>query len=366
MLRHNPTRFCVTIASIAVTFFLAAAQFGLLVGWINTNTAIIRHAGADLWVMAKQTPAFDYGTAIPQQRLYQARSVPRVQWAEGLFMAWNIWQRGDGRRVNVELIGLDDSNAGGPWQMREGHVGAVRLPKTVLVDELYRDVLGVHRLGENFEMIGERAIIGGITRGIRTFTASPFVFTSIKQAIRYDKRYRDDEITYVLARCASGADLRAVQAEMQRRIPQVEVLTTREFCVRSVKYWMLQTGIGITVVITALLGLGVGTAIISQTLFAITQDHLPNYATLLALGFRRTSLVAIVLVQSLALGLGGVALGSALFFPACAFSARTPIPLETTPAVFGTLVVVSLCACVMASFISVRSIFRIDPVSVFR
>lgn len=289
-----------------------------------------------------------------------------MEWAEGLFMAWNIWQRGDGRRVNVELIGLDGSNAGGPWRMREGHIDAVHLPKTVLVDELYRGVLGVHRIGENFEMIGERAIIGGITRGIRTFTASPFIFTSIKQAIRYDKRYRDDEITYVLARCAPGANVRAVQAEVRRRIPQVEVLTTHEFCVRSVKYWMLQTGIGITVVITAALGLGVGSAIISQTLFAITQDHLPNYATLLALGFRRTSLVAIVLVQSLVLGIGGVALGSALFFPASVLSARTPIPLETTPAVFGALVAVSLLACAMASFISVRSIFRIDPVSVFR
>jgi putative ABC transport system permease protein len=316
--------------------------------------------------MAEQTPAFDYGTAIPQQRLYQSRSVPSVDWAEGLFMAWNIWQRGDGRRVNVELVGLDDSNVGGPWQMREGRIDAVHLPQTVLVDELYCDALGVHGVGENFEMIGERAIVGGIARGIRTFTASPFIFTSIKQAIRYDKRYRDDEITYVLARCAPGANIRAVQAEMRQRIPHVEVLTSREFSIRSVQYWMLQTGIGITVVITAGLGLGVGTAIISQTLFAITQDHLPNYATLLALGFRRSSLVAIVLVQSLMLGGAGVAAGSALFFPACAASARTPIPLETTPLVFGGLVAVSLLACVMASFISVRSIFRIDPVSVFR
>ncbi len=122
MLLHNRPRLAFTIAGIAVAFFLAAAQFGLLVGWINTLTALIRHARADLWVMAEQTPAFDYGTAIPRQRVNQARSVPGVAWAEGLFMGWNIWQRPDGRRINVELVGLDVSHRGGPWEMHAGEL----------------------------------------------------------------------------------------------------------------------------------------------------------------------------------------------------------------------------------------------------
>ena len=60
---------------------------------------------------------------------------------------------------------------------------------------------------------------------------------------------------------------------------------TRQFAVRTMKYWMLETGLGITVVITAVLGLLVGAVVISQNLFALTQEHLPQYATLLALGF---------------------------------------------------------------------------------
>ena len=201
---------------------------------------------------------------------------------------------------------------------------------------------------------------------MRTFTASPHVFTSIEQAIRYDKRYRDDEITYVLVRCVPGADVAAVQAEMRQRIPHVEVLTTWQFSVRTVSYWMLGTGAGITVVVTAVLGLAVGAVITSQTLFATTQENLPHYATLLALGFRRRTLTAVVLGQSLAVGLAGAALGSALFFPASWASARTPIPLETTPPVYAALVAVSLLTCVLASFISVRTIFNLDPVVVFR
>jgi putative ABC transport system permease protein len=366
MARHSPGRFIATVLGVGVAFFLAAAQFGLLVGWIHTNTALIRHARVDLWLIAGQAPAWDYGTAIPRQRIYQARSVPGVDWAEGLFMAWNTWQRADGRQVNVELVGLDKSNVGGPWELESGTLECVHRGQTVVLDELYQDALGVPGLGGSYEMYGERVTVGGISRGVRTFTASPHVFTSIEQAIRYDKRYRDDEITYVLVRCAHGADIPAVQAEMRRRIPQVEVLTSREFAVRTVKYWMLGTGIGITVVVTAVLGLAVGAVITSQTLFATTQENLPHYATLLALGFRRRTLMAVVLTQSVAVGLVGAGLGSGLFFSASRASARTPIPLETTPVVYAALVAISVLTCVLASFISVRTIFNLDPVVVFR
>ena len=78
--------------------------------------------------------------------------------------------------------------------------------------------------------------MGGISRGVRTFTASPHVFTSIEQAIRYDNRYRDDEVTHVLVRCVPGADVAAVQMEMRRNIPHVEVLTTWKFALRTAKY----------------------------------------------------------------------------------------------------------------------------------
>ncbi len=367
MLRHNRTRAIFAAAGVALAFFLAAAQFGLLVGWVNTNTALIRHAGADLWVLAEQTPAFDYGTAIPRRRLYQARSVPGVVWAEPLFMAWNIWQRPDGRRVNIELIGVDrGALIGGPWAMADGDVAALRRPRTVIVDELYADALGVRGVGDEVQLIDRRARVGGFSERVRTFTASPFVFTSIEEAIRYDRRYRDDEVTFVLAKCAPGADVHAVQAEMRRRLPNVEVLTAREFAVRSARYWMLETGLGITVVLTASLGLGVGAAVTSQTLYAITHEHLGNYATLLALGFKHTRLGAVVLTQSALLGGVGIAFGAVLFAGASAISARTPIPFETTPLVFAALVLVSLASCAGAAWLSLRSIFRIDPVAVFQ
>jgi putative ABC transport system permease protein len=366
MLLHHKTRLMVTVLGIGVAFFLSAAQLGLLVGWCNTTSALVRHAAVDVWVMAPHTPAFDYGTAIPKQRLYQVRNVPGVEWAEGMFMGWNFWQRPDGRRVNVELIGLDDSLVGGPWEVKQGDLAVVHAPESVVVDDLYRDVLGIDGVGDEVEMLGKRAVVRAVSTGVRTFTTSPFVFTSLKTAIKYDKRYREDEITYVLARGDPGVPAARLRDAIRREVPNVEALTSDEFALRTMKYWMLETGAGITVVLTAVLGLVVAAVIISQTLFAITQDHLPDYATLSALGFSRGRLVGTVLVQSLLLGGAGTLLGSAAFAVAARFSAASPIPLEATPPSFAALVAICLGCCLLASGVSIRTLFRLDPLLVFR
>ena len=366
MLFHNLSRFFVTLIGIGFAFFLAAAQIGLLIGWCNTNSAIIRHARVDVWVMARQTKAFDYGTAIPQQRLYQVRSIAGVAWAEGMTMSWNIWQRPDGQRVNVELVGLDTSGVGGPWDMRQGTVDVVHLPHSVIVDHLYLRGLGIEGMGEEVEMLGRRAVVRGLSQGVRTFTASPFVFTSIESAIKYDKRYREDEITYVLVRCADGYTSAQVRDAIARNLHHVEALTSQEFAIRTMQYWMLETGVGITVVMTAVLGFLVGAIIMSQTLYGITQDHLSNYATLLALGFARGKLVVMIVLQSCVTGLSGIALGTAGFVSAARASVTTPIPLEMLDLVYAALIGIFLLCCVAASFLSVRSLFRLDPVTVFK
>jgi putative ABC transport system permease protein len=354
-----------TVVGIAIAFFLAAAQIGLLVGWVNTNSAIIKHANVDLWVMAKETRTLDYGTAIPRHRIQQVSSVEGVKWAEGMLVGWVNWQHPEGKRITVEVIGLDESNAGGPWAMGSGSVESVHLPETVVVDELSKEALGTLGVGDEAEMEGKRVIVGGFSQGVRTFTAAPFVFTSLENAIEYIPYYRDDEISYVLARIESNTDLIAVRDRIAAEVLDVEVLTTDKFAERSVKYWMLETGVGITVIITAVLGLLVGAVIMSQTLFAITQDHIANYATLLALGFHHKTLRQIVLAQSLSLGGLGIIVGLVLFVLACKASERSPIPLETTPLISLGLIVFSLLCCIGASWFSIRAIFKLDPVMVF-
>jgi putative ABC transport system permease protein len=366
ILLFKRSRLLLTVSGIAVAFFLSAAQIGLLVGWCNMLTAIVRHTGADVWVMAEQTPAFDYGTPIPEHRVYQVRNVDGIEWAQNLFLDFSLLHRPDGRRVQIELVGLDDDSAGGPWQMRVGDKQCVHQPDTIILDELFLKMLGVATVGDEVEINGKRAVVGGISTQVRTFTASPFVFTSTKSAVHFDPNYQEGEVTYVVARCANGVTPEQARDAVAREVPSIEALTSDQFARRTIDFWMLETGAGITVVITAVLGLVISSVIISQTLYAITQEHLSDYAALAALGFRQRRLVLIVLLQSLLLGALGISAASGLFFYAAKASATSPVPLETTPLVYSALILVSLLCCLLASFLSVRAILRIDPIMVFK
>lgn len=366
MLIHKPVRLLVTWCGLGILFLLATIQLGLLVGWCHTVSAIVRHAQADVWVMAEKTPAFDYGTAIPRQRVYQARSVEGVAWAEGMYVAWTVWHRPDGEKVRVELVGLDHDCVGGPWAMKEGSPESILLPDGVIVDELFLKRLGIHQVGDAAEILDRRAVVRGISTEVRNFTALPLVFTSLDAARRYDRRYASDEIIYVLVRCAPGYTVEAVRDRLRQELPHVEVLTRSEFALRSIRYWMLDTGAGFTVILAAILGIVVSAVVTSQTLFAVTQEYLANYATLAAVGFDRAQLLACVLIQGLVLGCGEVLLGSVGFAVAARFSSRSNITLQTTPEVYAGLVLVALASCLVGGFLSLRTLLRLDPATVFR
>lgn len=56
---------------------------------------------------------------------------------------WATWNRPDGRKVNIEMVGLDRSLTGGPQRMVAGDLAAVMRDRSVVVDAMYLDLLGV-------------------------------------------------------------------------------------------------------------------------------------------------------------------------------------------------------------------------------
>jgi hypothetical protein len=66
------------------------------------------------------------------------------------------------------------------------------------------------------------------------------------------------------------------------------------------------------------------------------------------------------------LGVAGIVVGSAIYFFAAYFGATSPIPLATDGLMFMLHIVICVASSVMASCVAIRSLFKIDPVLVFR
>jgi putative ABC transport system permease protein len=366
MLRYRLVRLIITVAGLSCLFLLSAGTVGLLVGWCNTTSAIISGAEADVWVSSTHTTAFDYASPMPDIRLQQVRSVAGVATADAMISEWGLWQAPNGKRITVELIGLDASLTGAPAQMAHGDASVILRPDSVIVDEIYLDQLGVNGIGDEVEILNQRATVRGTCRGIRTFTASPFVFTSLRSARRYSGVYGDKDITHVMVRCQPGVLPADLCQRIENEIPYVDAMTSKEFARRTSWYWMLKTGAGTTVVLVASLGFCVSALVVSQILFSITHENLPVYATLLAVGFSQWKLSCAAVYQGLQLGLASLFPGGCGLILVTQMSAQSAVAVEMNPSVLVVLTSSHMAACVVASLLSVRSVFATDSTLVFR
>ena len=131
-------------------------------------------------------------------------------------------------------------------------------------------------------------------------------------------------------------------------------------------YWMFSTGAGVALLLAAGLGLVVGMVVVAQTLYATTMDHLPEFATLKAMGAPNSYIYRIITLQAALSAVVGYSAGMALSLAAAHASrhgdALVLIPFEFAAAMFA----ITLVMCLGASFISINKVTRIDPLVVFK
>lgn len=365
---HDRMRFAVTLIGIAFSTVLMGLQLGMLLNFMHTISTIVDHGGADLWITAQGARSVDLATPIEERRRFQALAVPGVAKAEPILLQFRPWKRGNGVREMVIVIGVDpDSEMGLPSIVEPG--GSVRdalsVPNGVIIDRLYAEKLGVRSVGQLVEINDHRARVAGFTDGIRTFTQSPYVFTSLRNA-RLMTNLSDKDITYLLIRLDQEHSPESVVRALSERMPDVDVLPAREFSDRSRSYWLFTTGAGITLISSSLLALLVGVVIVAQTLYASTMDRLPEYAVIRAMGGPRSYLYKIVVKQAVIGGLLGGAIGIGLVALLAYLSRNSSSSPEVPLWLASGIGTITILMCIGASLVSLGKVTAIDPVKVFR
>lgn len=363
---HDRVRLAITLVGVVFAVVLISIQIGLFLGFASTTSSIIDHSRADLWIMAAGTRNVDQSVAFSERKLYQALAVPGVRDATRLNVDFADFQRPDGGAESVLVVGLNpDNDLLRPWDIVEGDLRDLRYPDTIMIDELYRNKLGVTHLGQTVEISGHRAQVVGFTRGIRSFTQSPYVFTSTRSALDYS-RVGTDQTKYVLVKTDPSADMRTVQAALADSIADVDVRTTGEFSRMTQFYWMFTTGAGLALLVAAFMGLAVGIVVVSQTLYATTVAHLAEFGTLRAMGASNRYIHGVIIRQAVMAALLGYVIGM-LMTLICIHMLGDSGPAILVPGWLGALMlVVTVLMCVAAALISIKKITRLDPAMVFK
>ncbi|MBI5086749.1 MAG: FtsX-like permease family protein [Acidobacteria bacterium] len=365
---HDRVRLAVTLVGIVFALVLILVQFGLFLSFMDTSSNVVARSGADLWITAPRIPHVNGGSPLRESYRWQALQVKGVARVDRYNLAWVPWKLPSGAIESVSIAGFDlDHPMGGPWNIVQGNLDDLRSEDTVMVDELYKQKLGVTRIGQIVEISNRRARVAGFTRGIHSFTTAPYVFSSFKNAQNYaGAAMSEDQSTFMLVKAETGADVGQVKAALQRKLPNLAVFTNEEMRAKTQSYWVFQTGAGVTTLLGALLGLIVGVVVVAQTIYAATMDHIREFGTLKAMGAANARIYEVILAQAAISAVMGYVMAIVIAWLVSRGSQDGNAPIALPPELAIGALGLALAMCAGAAVISIRKATRIDPAMVFR
>ena len=362
---HDRIRLAVTLVGILFSIVLVAVQLGLYLGASKMITANIDHAKADLWITVYGAKSFeDGGMLLTSRERHQALATPGVKAVIPLIVRFAEWRKPEGGSTRVVIVGTDAEDGGlEPFSLVKGTWEDIKAPEAVAVDRTYLNELGIKGIGDTAQIAMGRVRVRALTDGVRSFTQSPYAYTTLNRA---RSLFGDsDGTTFYLVQLQPGANLEKVREDLQRRLEGAEVLTKQEFRDRSLKQWLFRTGAGVALIGGALLGSLVGTVIVAQTLYSSTKDHLSEFATLRALGSSAGYIHQVILAQAGISAVVGYVLGMTIALAILVASKNTALPIVMTPSLAFWLFTLTVGMCAISALSAIVKVTKIDPATVF-
>lgn len=367
LLLYEKTRFAITVSGVGFAVTLVFVQVGLFLGILENASISIERADADLWVTAKNTPNVDFANTFSETYVQRIRSVPGVARADNLIVWFTQVALPSGAKESVVVYALEDFIPWKiPWETDGAQVNDLRRGRYVLLDESAKKRFGDFAVGDYREFLGSRMKIIGKTRGARSFTTNPLAFMDYRIAQTLLPQELRNRTTYILVKLAAGADVEAVRAAIQQRLPHNNVRTRAEWAARSRNYWIVNTGIGLNMFMTVFLGCLVGVVVVAQMLYTSTMEHYREFGTVKAIGGSNGDIYRIIAKQALIAAVVGFVAGTAMAFALGPFMRLIDLKLVIPPTLGLWVFLGTLVLCLGASTISFRKIAALDPAMVFR
>jgi putative ABC transport system permease protein len=363
---HDRLRLIATVVGIVFSIVLVTVQLGVFLSFERMVTTMIDHAQADFWIVPSETKSFEDSSLLAGRERLQALSINGVTAAVPVVAGYASWRKPNGgASTPVLVVGTPETSAGlQPWNVVEGSIRDLSMPEAVAIDQSYFDELGIAQIGEHAEINNQKARVVAVTKGIRSFTTMPNVFTSIEWARAY-LGVPPNEANYFILRIAPNVDAATVRSQLAARLSDAEVLTSEQFRHRTRQFWLFDTGAGAALLGSAILGIIVGTIIVAQTLYSSTKDHLKEFATLRAIGSSCGYILKVILGQALLSAVIGFSIAASIDLALVKMTADAALPIVMTPGLTLGLFALTVTMCVIAAISAIRVVMRIDPALVF-
>ena len=372
MLVGDRAKFLMLLGGLFFAALLMTQQCAVFFGLLSWTTSHLSNIRSKIWVVEAKVEQVNELKPLRDTDVSRVRSTPGVAWAVPLYISILQARLSDGNFKPILCVGLDSASlVGRPATLLEGNIEDIRLPNSVIVDDLALQRLkapggSAPKLGDTFEINDREARIVGICKADRAFFGYPYVFTTYDQALQFAPRQRK-MLSAVLAEPAAGFTPQQTADAINANLPGMKAWTDETFYWDTIKWYFKNTGIPISFGVTILLGFIVGIAISGQTFYSFVLENIKNLGALKAMGASDWLLSTMLLLQVLIVGLIGYGLGmlAAAGFGAGAAARGNPPFYLPWQLVLGVLALI-LLICTAAAALAILKVRRLEPAIVFR
>ena len=373
-LRFNRTRLFAAVAGVLVAVLLMLVQLGFLAAAYESALGVPRRITADLIVTSWKTQTVFRPTPFPRVQLYRLPADPDVLEIQSVYMA-NAQQRNPWsfKEHPIFVYGLDPSSTS--LQLEGGQENALKLldADTVVYDRQSRPFFGPigteienHR-PVTFEVNHRNVTVVGLTRVGITLGIDGSLFTTQANFLRLFPQRKAGAIDLGLVTLRPNVDRAVVRERLQAMIgSEAQVFTQGELVQREHDYLRDNEPIEFIFTLGSAVGFFIGCVIVYQILYTDVLSHLPQFATLKAMGFSNSYLVSAVIQESLILAVLGFIPGTLLSWVVYIVAEHaTLLPLQMTIARLLLVFSLTVAMCSLSGLAAVSKLRNADPADVF-
>jgi putative ABC transport system permease protein len=349
-------------------------QLGFQSALYASNTRLHRSLKADLILVSPQAQNLTNLFSFPRRRLYQAMNSQDVESADALYAYLVAWKHPETRaNTRILVVGFNPAKPFINLPEVNQNLDKVKLSDTSLFDRKtrgnYKASIAKIEQGQTVstEIEGRKTNINGLFTIGASFASDGILITSDQSYMRMFTNKQATQVNVGLIKLKSGADAKQVAATLKTNLPDdVKVMTLTEFVALETNHWAHHTPIGFIFSVGTVLGFFVGTVIVYQILYSNVAEHLPEYATLKAIGFKDNYLLGVVIQEALILAVLGYLPGCAISFGLYALTRNaTNLPLFMSIARAVGVLLLTILMCLISGGIAVRKLKTADPAEIF-
>jgi putative ABC transport system permease protein len=366
--------FAAAVSGVAFAVALMFAQIGLRDSLLNSSINLYSHLHGDIFMTSWRYQSQALTSHFPRARIGEALGVPGVISAEPVQIgAVSLENPVDHLGKQIVLVGFNPRVNLWDFPGQSLHFDALEQQDSVLFDAHSRRIFG--SLAARFATDGEfpvtvmdhHASLAGLLEMGPGFGNDGTLWTS---DVSFEDFVGSSEAALPaigVIDAAVGSDPERVVESLRAGLPSDVIFVTRQQLLeREKSYWLQKSPIGVIFTAGLLLGVIVGAVVVYQILYSDVTNHLPEYATMKAMGYADGALFRVVMVQAgyiSAMGfLPGALMGQAMY---TLLARATLLPFAMTTGRFFGVYGLTLAMCLMSGALAMLALRRADPAEIF-